>query len=89
MRAAITVFGNGAANGGDRRVWLVTAESPVIGKGHVSLEPTLSDLHGRFFEYLRLSVTDVCNFRCTYCLPNGYQKSESRYPNPEDTALSL
>jgi cyclic pyranopterin phosphate synthase len=23
---------------------------------------------------LRLSITDVCNFRCEYCLPNGYQK---------------
>ena len=21
---------------------------------------------------MRLSVTDVCNFRCTYCLPDGY-----------------
>jgi cyclic pyranopterin phosphate synthase len=21
-------------------------------------------------------VTEVCNFRCTYCLPNGYQKTE-------------
>ncbi|WP_200896167.1 GTP 3',8-cyclase MoaA [Photobacterium halotolerans] len=27
----------------------------------------------RKFYYLRLSVTDVCNFRCTYCLPNGYR----------------
>ncbi len=34
----------------------------------------LSDGFGRRFPYLRLSLTDVCNFRCTYCLPNGYQK---------------
>jgi cyclic pyranopterin phosphate synthase len=34
----------------------------------------LSDLHGRRFSYLRLSVTDLCNFRCAYCLPNGYRK---------------
>ncbi|WP_199775588.1 GTP 3',8-cyclase MoaA [Microbulbifer pacificus] len=33
----------------------------------------LEDGHGRRFYYLRLSVTDVCNFRCDYCLPNGYQ----------------
>ncbi len=33
----------------------------------------LVDTFGRRFQYLRLSVTDVCNFRCTYCLPNGYQ----------------
>lgn len=36
----------------------------------------LTDTFGRQFPYLRLSVTDVCNFRCTYCLPNGYQKKE-------------
>ncbi len=34
---------------------------------------TLQDRFGRRFSYLRLSVTDVCNFRCEYCLPNGYQ----------------
>lgn len=34
----------------------------------------LSDGSGRRFEYLRLSLTDVCNFRCTYCLPDGYKK---------------
>jgi cyclic pyranopterin phosphate synthase len=29
----------------------------------------------RKFYYLRLSVTDVCNFKCTYCLPDGYKPS--------------
>lgn len=33
----------------------------------------LIDTFARKFYYLRLSITDVCNFRCTYCLPNGYQ----------------
>ncbi|MCL2898674.1 GTP 3',8-cyclase MoaA [Brenneria tiliae] len=33
----------------------------------------LTDAFARKFYYLRLSVTDVCNFRCTYCLPNGYK----------------
>lgn len=33
----------------------------------------LRDGFGRRFTYLRLSVTDACNFRCNYCLPNGYQ----------------
>ncbi|GGD77773.1 GTP 3',8-cyclase MoaA [Lacimicrobium alkaliphilum] len=33
----------------------------------------LEDKFGRRFHYLRLSITDVCNFRCTYCLPDGYQ----------------
>ena len=22
-----------------------------------------------------MSITDVCNFRCTYCLPQGYKKN--------------
>jgi cyclic pyranopterin phosphate synthase len=26
--------------------------------------------------YLRLSLTEVCNFRCQYCLPGGYQKKK-------------
>ena len=30
---------------------------------------------GRRFHYLRLSVTEVCNFSCTYCLPNGWKKT--------------
>ena len=38
----------------------------------------LSDAIGRRFEYLRLSLTEVCNFRCTYCLPEGYKKSCQR-----------
>ncbi|MEG9475597.1 GTP 3',8-cyclase MoaA [Mannheimia indoligenes] len=33
----------------------------------------LVDRFQRQYTYLRLSVTDVCNFRCNYCLPNGYQ----------------
>ncbi len=40
--------------------------------------PAAIDAFGRRFRYLRLSVTEICNFRCTYCLPNGYVKSGSR-----------
>ncbi len=29
----------------------------------------LIDQFGRRIEYLRLSVTDRCNLRCTYCRP--------------------
>ena len=35
----------------------------------------LQDTFGRKFPYIRLSITDVCNFRCSYCLPQGYKKS--------------
>ena len=34
-----------------------------------------ADGFGRRFRYLRLSVTEVCNFRCTYCLPDGWKKT--------------
>lgn len=33
----------------------------------------LFDTHDRQFNYVRLSITDVCNFKCNYCLPDGYQ----------------
>jgi len=40
----------------------------------------LQDNFGRKFPYIRMSITDVCNFKCGYCLPNGYQvdKSDNR-----------
>ena len=40
--------------------------------GKVIMSQLLDDF-GRKFSYLRLSVTDVCNFKCTYCLPDGYK----------------
>src|SRR5687767_7232294 len=30
-----------------------------------------SDQFGRSIEYLRISVTDRCNFRCVYCMPES------------------
>ena len=40
----------------------------------------LKDTFGRTFPYIRLSISDVCNFKCGYCLPNGYKidKSDNR-----------
>ena len=38
----------------------------------------LKDRFNRRFTYLRLSITDICNFRCTYCLPNGYKKIKQK-----------
>src|SRR6476646_6198124 len=32
---------------------------------------SLKDSYGRAIRDLRISVTDRCNFRCFYCLPNG------------------
>ena len=36
----------------------------------------LTDLFGRRIEYLRLSVTDRCDLRCRYCIPEGFKGFE-------------
>lgn len=46
----------------------------------IATSATLSDRFNRQFSYLRLSVTDVCNFRCNYCLPDGYQCQDKIAP---------
>jgi cyclic pyranopterin phosphate synthase len=40
-----------------------------------SIQP-LQDRFGRKVEYLRLSVTDRCDLRCTYCIPEGFHGFE-------------
>lgn len=48
----------------------------------------LVDSHGRILRDLRVSVTDRCNFRCLYCLPeteaaqNFYRGHWAHLPNP-------
>jgi len=39
-------------------------------------ETALTDLFGRRIEYVRVSVTDRCDLRCTYCLPKGFRDFE-------------
>lgn len=34
----------------------------------------MKDGFGRTINYARISVTDLCNFRCRYCMPNGVEK---------------
>lgn len=36
----------------------------------------LIDRYGRTVNYLRISVTDRCDLRCTYCIPKGYHEFE-------------
>jgi len=33
------------------------------------MQQALLDRFGRLHSYLRISVTDRCNYRCVYCLP--------------------
>ncbi len=52
----------------------------------------LIDSHGRVLRDLRVSVTDRCNFRCMYCLPeteaaqNFYRGHWAKMPNPAPLA---
>ncbi len=39
-------------------------------------KPSLIDRFGRRIEYLRLSVTDRCDLRCAYCIPEGFKDFE-------------
>jgi len=48
---------------------------PVFGK---ELTMKLVDRYYRKFEYLRLSITDECNFKCNYCLPDGYERTHQK-----------
>lgn len=51
-------------------LWRKHHSLPYLERRTVSLP---QDRFGRRFSYLRLSLTSFCNFRCVYCLPNGYQ----------------
>ena len=44
----------------------------------------LRDNHNRIISYLRISVTERCNFRCTYCMPE-----EGVELSPRDELLSF
>lgn len=35
----------------------------------------MQDTFGRTIDYLRISITEACNFRCIYCAPNGHPAS--------------
>lgn len=37
----------------------------------------LIDRFGRTIDYLRISVTDRCNLRCSYCIPKGFNDFEA------------
>lgn len=55
------------------------------------LELMLVDNHNRKINYLRLAVTDRCNLRCNYCMPeNGinFSENEKLFSIPELARLS-
>jgi len=40
------------------------------------MSASITDRFGRRIEYLRLSVTDRCDLRCSYCMPSGFRDFE-------------
>jgi len=40
------------------------------------MSATLQDQFGRRIDYVRLSVTDRCDLRCSYCMPEGFKGFE-------------
>ena len=59
--------------------YLAETASPSPWRGQTSA-PLLQDSFARTFNYLRLSITERCNFRCEYCLPHGYQATAEQAP---------
>jgi cyclic pyranopterin phosphate synthase len=51
--------------------------------GQTAQDGPLVDGHGRRITYLRLSLTDRCNFRCSYCAPAGADTAEDPLARPE------
>ena len=50
-------------------------------------ERPLADAQGRAITYLRLSLTDRCNFRCSYCAPLGLEQHEDPLSRDEVARL--
>ena len=46
----------------------------------MSTSPDLIDPNGRHIKYIRVSVTDRCDLRCSYCLPKGFKD----FQEPDD-----
>src|SRR4051794_31703655 len=53
----------------DRRAAARTAPVPIHADHGIAATGLLSDQLGRPLHDLRISVTDRCNFRCSYCMP--------------------
>ncbi|QJW46772.1 GTP 3',8-cyclase MoaA [bacterium BFN5] len=50
---------------------------------------SLYDALGRHIHYLRVSVTDQCNFRCCYCMPENAQWLESEHILSDEELLRI
>ena len=60
------------ARAAEAQFWLQDCSSRIKRKrfpGRLAKPMGLTDKFGRTIDYLRLSVTDLCNLRCCYCMP--------------------
>lgn len=62
FRSSFPLFTNLNNNLADFNMDCVNFESTML--------PILTDTFGRNHAYLRISLTDACNLRCTYCMPD-------------------
>ena len=56
---------------------VVTAETKPI-RLYTPAKGIAKDAYGRTMSYLRISLTDRCNFRCVYCMPEMGMKFQPR-----------
>lgn len=55
----------------------------------MELLPVLTDPHGRRIRKLRVQLTDVCNFRCTYCMPASVRFQPAATLVPPDELVAM
>jgi cyclic pyranopterin phosphate synthase len=70
VQAGVGVADAGGAGAGAAVVSLPTAHGVDLPLGAAARKTVAqADVRGRMMRDLRISVTDRCNFRCTYCMP--------------------
>ncbi|CAG0879539.1 unnamed protein product [Cyprideis torosa] len=69
MRRSLLSFSLRSVFGTSIRSSSTSCEAVAVGNVEVNRKPILQDEFGRRHDYLRISVTERCNLRCTYCMP--------------------
>lgn len=62
-------------------------DRPQITTSPITMQRRAQDAYGRFMTYLRISLTDRCNFRCVYCMPATGMKFQPRDEHLTDDEL--
>src|SRR5215217_2768502 len=66
----------------------LAARGAALPAGPITANGLLADTLGRPLRDLRISVTDRCNFRCSYCMPKEVFDKDYRYL-PHSSLLSF